>query len=209
MSVLDTKGAVMATQAHESIGQVRKYGGRRYYTHPLTVACLIHTLPDTDEATFNAACLHDVIEDVYPKNPAFGPEWIAREFGEEVLLLVHELTNEFTKTRYPELNRNERKKREAARIAAISPRAMMVKRADLYHNSTEIAADARFWEQWLKEKKELDALIGKWEDYATAFLAGGDVWAVVGVSGEFRLLAGSAREFDEFHALIAKSPVTA
>lgn len=209
MSILDTKAAVACTTAHESIGQMRKYGGRRYYTHPLTVACLIHTLPEANEAMFNAACLHDVIEDVYPKNPTYSPEWIANEFGEEVLLLVHELTNEFTKARYPNLNRNERKRREAQRIATISARAKMVKRADLYHNSTEIASDARFWEQWLKEKEELDGLIGKWEDHATAFLAGGDVWAIVGVSGEFRLLAGSAKEFDDFHALAGREPVTA
>lgn len=208
MGILQEKAAVACTLAHESIGQVRKYGGRRYYTHPLTVATLVHTVPGSDEAMMAAACLHDIVEDVFPKNPAYGPDWIADEFGSDVLSLVMELTNEFTKDRYPDLNRNARKARESERIATISDRAKVIKRADLYHNSTEIAPDARFWEQWLKEKRELDALIGRWEDNAPSFLSGGDVWALVG-SGEFKMLVSTAVEFDEFYKVADWATVTA
>jgi (p)ppGpp synthase/HD superfamily hydrolase len=208
MGILDTKAAVACTVAHESIQQMRKYGDRRYYTHPLTVAALVHTLPGTDEAMFAAACLHDVIEDVYPKNPAYGPAWVANNFGEEVLLLVHELTTEFTKERYPDLNRNERKRRESLRLADISDAAKVVKQADLYHNSTEISPDTRFWGQWLKEKNELDELIGAWEDRECGFLTGGDVWSLVG-SGEFKMLVATAHEIDEFYKVADWGLVTA
>lgn len=208
MSILGTKAAILCTMAHESIGQVRKYGGRRYYTHPLTVATLVHTLPDADEGMIAAACLHDVIEDVTPKNPAFGPRWIEDEFGADVLSLVNELTNEYTKDKYPDLNRNARKEKESEKIAAISSRAKVVKRADLYHNSTEISPDRRFWEQWLKEKAILDGLIGKWEDHATAFLSGGDVWSLV-ENDELKMLVSTAVEFDEFYKTLARSPVSA
>lgn len=201
MGILHLPAAFFCTAAHESIQQKRKYGDRRYYTHPLTVATLVHTLPDADEHMVAAACLHDIIEDVSPKNAYFSPDWLLNEFGNDVYFLVRDLTNEFTKDKYPEMNRNARKAEEAKRIATISDRAKAIKRADLYHNSTEISPDARFWQQWLKEKAELDALIGKWEDHADAFITGGDVWLPVG-SGEFNMLVSTAAEFDAFYGVV-------
>jgi len=197
--------AFWCTVAHESIGQRRKFGERRYYTHPITVASLV-ALVDHDNAMVSAACLHDIIEDVTPKNPHFSPEWIEREFGADVLSLVQELTNEYTKFKYPDLNRNQRKAMEAARIASISDRAKVIKRADLYHNSTEISPDRRFWDQWMKEKAVLDSLLGKWDDDPNApwLDCDGGVWSNnadfdAGVIQHF-----SAREVDEFYIEVAQ-----
>jgi len=199
--------AFWCTAAHESIGQRRKFGDRRYYTHPITVASLV-ALGDYDNAMVSAACLHDIIEDVTPKNPHFSPEWIAREFGTDVLSLVQELTNKYTKDKYPDLNRNQRKEMEAARIATISDRAKVIKRADLYHNSTEISPDRRFWDQWCKEKAILDGMIGRWEDDPNAAWldAFGDVWTGVNDldAGAGVILQLSAREVDEFYSDVAK-----
>lgn len=199
IGILTEKAAMAACLAHESIGQTRKYGGRRYYTHPLAVAALCHTVPGCDEGVFTAACLHDVLEDVAPKNPTYDARWIANEFGADVLNLVSELTNEFTKERYPDLNRNQRKAKECNRIATISDRAKIVKRADLYHNSTEISPDARFWEQWMREKTILDDMIGRWEDTAPGILINGDVYIKVGADDQFVMLVMTHSEADRFH----------
>jgi hypothetical protein len=48
------------------------------------------------------------------------------------------------------------------RIANISEGAKIIKKADLYHNSTELDHTLEFSKVWLKEKKEIEKLIGEW-----------------------------------------------
>lgn len=200
---LTIPAAVACIAAHESIGQIRKFGGRRYYTHPLTVATLVGWHAKNDKELFAAACLHDVLEDVYPKNPIYSPEWIAAEFGEDVLALVKELTNEYTKDKYPDMNRNTRKVRESERIAQISDRAKVIKRADLYHNSTEISPDRRFWDQWLKEKRVLDCILGAWEDqFAAPWLHNGNVYVNLHEWAHEAYCALQATDADELYKLL-------
>ena len=50
----------IAARAHE--GQVRKYTGEPYLTHPFAVAGLVRSVTD-DEDMVAAAILHDVVED--------------------------------------------------------------------------------------------------------------------------------------------------
>lgn len=61
-------------------------------------------------------------------------------------------------------NRAERKKMEAERYAGISEAAKIIKRADLFHNASEVNPNDKFWANWLAEKTMIDTLIGRWED---------------------------------------------
>jgi (p)ppGpp synthase/HD superfamily hydrolase len=155
------KAKAVAKLAHESIGQKRKYSGKPYYHHPLAVAELVSKHTD-DERILAAACLHDVLEDVKPLNPEFDESFIEREFDSEVLSLVLELTNEYEKSKYPSLNRKERKRLEHERLSKVSDGAKLIKRADLYHNSTEMPSDDGFTKLWLKEKNDLEEKIGSY-----------------------------------------------
>lgn len=155
------KAKEFSKNAHQSICQKRKVSGKEYYFHPWAVAELVYTKTQ-DEEILAAACLHDVIEDVTPKNPSYSIELIKQEFGERVLNLVIELTDIYTKVNYPHLNRKERKKLEAIRISQISEDAKLIKRADLYHNSLELGDDEFFVKTWMTEKRDIERLIGEW-----------------------------------------------
>ncbi|MBU6301293.1 MAG: HD domain-containing protein [Verrucomicrobia bacterium] len=155
------KARQFAVEAHGSIGQVRKYTGEPYHVHVLAVAALVATRT-TDEVVLAAACLHDVLEDVAPHNAGFSAERIREEFGEEVLGLVVELTDVYTTKNYPDLNRQTRKQREAERLAQISERGKLIKRADLFDNARSIAG-SEFAQVWMEEKRRLDEVLGRWE----------------------------------------------
>jgi (p)ppGpp synthase/HD superfamily hydrolase len=154
----------LAKAAHESIGQMRKYGGQPYYLHLWAISELV-AQKTSSEDVICAAALHDVLEDVAPKRPEFGREWIRQEFGQKVLDLVIEVTNVYTSVKFPDMSKKERKAAEAVRLAGISEDAKIIKRADLYHNATEMEfAPEEFRVRWLAEKAVLDGLIGRYED---------------------------------------------
>jgi (p)ppGpp synthase/HD superfamily hydrolase len=145
-----------ANSAHSSIGQVRKYSGLPYVVHPSEVAEILKSSGETDPEILCAAFLHDVLEDVYPVNPNYSPDAIQAIFGTVVLLYVKELTDEFTREKYPSLNRKKRKNREAQRIANISDGALKVKLADLIDNTRDIVKnDPGFAETYLFEKGKI------------------------------------------------------
>lgn len=90
-----------ALMAHESVGQTRKYGNahygkERYYFHPCRVAELVATVA-SNKHVIAAAALHDVLEDVSVKSEVFTPEWLLSSFGEDVLYMVVECSNFYTK----------------------------------------------------------------------------------------------------------------
>lgn len=132
--------------AHRSINQTRKDGIRLYEIHPLEVFGRFAAVSKDEDGQI-AALLHDVIEDVFPKNPAYNIHRINNEFGDNVANLVLELTDEFTKENYPDKNRRERKQSERERMGKISLTAKTVKLADITTNLLDdgnVTADGSF-----------------------------------------------------------------
>lgn len=144
-----------AHEAHDSIGQRRKYSNEPYWVHTDAVAQLVADV-GCDEETVVAAHLHDILEDVWPKNPQFHPQAIERWFNSHVLDLVLELTDKFTKKDYPHLNRKARKLLEHERIGSISIAAKTIKLADIIDNTRSIvASDKEFAMVYLREMLDL------------------------------------------------------
>lgn len=130
-----------ADKAHGE--QMRKYSPERYIVHPERVMHLTQQVTD-DPAVLSAALLHDVLEDT----PVTEQE--VREFLRELMSpndvsrtmqFVRELTNEYTKNKYPQWNRRKRKSREAERLARSSPEAQTIKYADIIDNCPEIVRE--------------------------------------------------------------------
>lgn len=128
-------------------GQVRKYTGEPYWNHCHAVATLVARWGGTPEM-IAASYLHDTIEDT---DMTFAR--LEEIFGSVVTDLVRELTDQFTKAAYPQLNRAARKEREAGRIGEISLQAKVIKCADMMDNSASIEQhDPNFARVYLREK---------------------------------------------------------
>lgn len=155
MTLIIEQAQRFAHAAHDAIGQVRKYTGEPYWVHTDAVAATVESVGGTD-SMICAAHLHDVLEDVASTRPEFGPHQIEVLFGEGVLALVQDLTDEYTKENFPKLNRAQRKARERERIGSISVEAKTIKLADLINNTESIVAhDPDFARVYLREKLEI------------------------------------------------------
>lgn len=143
-----------ARNAHDAIGQKRKYSGENYWVHVERVADLVSSVTN-DEDMIIAAHFHDILEDVTPSLPdIYNIFVIAKEFGEVVAGYVTDLTDVFTREAYPNLNRKARKTLEAKRLGTIHPNSQTIKLADLLDNTADILAhDKGFGIQYLKEKE--------------------------------------------------------
>jgi len=152
MKTLIPYAVQFATKFHE--GQVRKYTGEPYITHPLAVAELFkESFPDfaTDEA-YIAAILHDCVEDT---ECTYGD--IIKGFGETVAAYVWFLTKpeEFVG------NRRLRKALDIARLKEAPEVVKAIKLCDLMHNSLSIEEhDPKFWKTFKKESLELISIDG-------------------------------------------------
>lgn len=92
--------------------------------------------------------LHDVVEDC-----GVTLFQIRCRFGKRVERLVEWCTDEATVERYQELNRAERKRREADRLWSIDPHAIPIKCADFLDNLPSIKAnDPKFADLFCSEK---------------------------------------------------------
>src|SRR5262249_47136116 len=79
---------VFATAAHEAIGQVRKYTGEPYITHPEAVAGIVSCVRGHTYRMIVAAWLHDTVEDTKVRI-----ETIRDIFGDTIAYMVADLTN--------------------------------------------------------------------------------------------------------------------
>jgi guanosine-3',5'-bis(diphosphate) 3'-pyrophosphohydrolase len=99
-----------------------------YINHPIQVAETLYSVGGVrDEALITAAILHDTIEDTDAT-----PEEIRREFGEEILGLVLEVTDDKS------LPKEVRKQLQIENSAHKSPRAKLLKLADKICNVRDI-----------------------------------------------------------------------
>lgn len=145
-----------AMDAHK--GQIRKYSNEPYIVHPIEVAEIVW-LAGGDENQICAALLHDVVEDCEVSLVT-----INKIFGDDVAQLVDDLTK---KTTSADGNRSVRKLMEEKRLANISPRAKMVKLADLISNTKNIKeSDPSFARVYLNEIESL----------LTVLKDGGSLW---------------------------------
>lgn len=126
-----------AREAHDSIAHIRKGSGLPYWTHTEAVAEIIAVISGDLELVV-AALLHDVLEDVADKRPEYGPRTISRRFGLRVLGYVLELSDVYLPGAYPGLNRRERKRMEAHRLATVSAGAKKIKLADVADNTERV-----------------------------------------------------------------------
>lgn len=160
MSILVKRAQAIAHAAHDSIKQVRKYTNLPYWTHTDAVAQLVDQHVSHNELfksyMIAAAHLHDVIEDVAPKNDVFDINLISDWFGKDVAHMVMGLTDIFTSEAFPNLNREERKRLERERLRNEWQQVQTIKVCDLIDNTKDIVAnDPDFARVYLKEKYRL------------------------------------------------------
>jgi (p)ppGpp synthase/HD superfamily hydrolase len=130
-----------ADNAHGN--QTRKYSPERYIVHPVRVMeiCRKYT---SSVAVLAAALLHDVLEDTNVTADEihhFLSSVLSEQDASQTLQLVIELTDVYTKSKYPRWNRRKRKSKEAKRIEQTSADSQTVKYADIMDNCKEIAIE--------------------------------------------------------------------
>ena len=143
----------LATKYHA--GQLRKYTGEDYVTHPIAVKDIIlnHFGHKVKESILVSAILHDMLEDT-----EYTEHMMAYDFGFEILKTVKAVTNDY------EGNRKKRKILENLAFADVDPEvrefAYVVRLADIIHNAPSILEhDKDFWPVYKKEKEILLAVI--------------------------------------------------
>ena len=125
--------------------QKRKYSGDPYYTHLFRVSDTVKEIGG-DEAMIMAALLHDVLEDTPTNEIELISELesiVDPQMARDIVNLVIELTDVYTKENFPDLNRRARKEMEAKRLGEVSSRAQTIKYADLLDNGEDIMKNDR------------------------------------------------------------------
>lgn len=151
-SIILEKVKTFVRKAHR--GQVRKYTSLPYHIHPEKVMALCREYTH-DSSILAAALLHDVLEDTPVTKKelgAFLKSIMPLQQAVKTLCLVIELTDVFTPNDYPSLNREERKAREAMRIAKTSSEAQTIRYADIIDNVGDIVRhDPEFGRVFVRE----------------------------------------------------------
>lgn len=148
-----------AKKSHGS--QVRKYTDLPYITHPISVSQRVGVYVGGNLVMEAAALLHDVLEDtkVTSENLLSGLYLIERLTLEEATHIhgiVVELTDVYTKEKFPDKNRAERKALEAERLGRVSLEAKIIKLFDLLDNAESISQfDPNFYKVFKKEAKRI------------------------------------------------------
>ena len=150
-----------ATKAHGT--QLRKYTNDPYIIHPIAVAKMVKDMGGDDNMVY-AALLHDVLEDTDVTHSQLRT-FLFQNFdvadATDILSLVVDLTDVFTKDSFPQQNRKLRKTNEAKRLGVVSDRAKLIKVADIKHNSESITMyDPKFAKVFLAEKDVLLQYLG-------------------------------------------------
>ncbi len=128
--ILIKKGYDFMAKAHE--GQ-KRYSGKPYISHPAWIAKVVAQLNIGQEAVL-ASLLHDCVEDT-----DITLEDIAREFGDEVALLVSGLTEVKTKTSGLQINNTSVEIYRKFFFSSVNDvRVLIIRLVDKLHNSMTI-----------------------------------------------------------------------
>lgn len=146
------KAEFFASSAHDSIGHKRKYTDQPYHVHPGRVAALVASVT-SDEEIIAAAWLHDVLEDVAPKNSDFNEDAIYKAFGQRVLELVLDVTDVSCPS---DGNRATRKAIDREHLAKASDGAKTIKLADMIDNVIDISKHDPDFAKIFKKEIALD-----------------------------------------------------
>lgn len=134
-----------AMDAHS--GDVRKYSGIPYVTHPIAVMEILSSVTN-DKNILIASLLHDVVEDTDKTI-----DEIRFLFGDDVASLIFDLTKASDDEHLPRAVRKENYKKH---LEMACPRALTIKCADIIHNSsTIISNDPEFAKVWMNEVRNL------------------------------------------------------
>lgn len=145
-----------ASKAHGE--QRRKFSNELFIHHPIRVMNSCREFTD-EIPVLAAALLHDILEDTAVTRQelrSFLNSIMEKEEAAKTLDLVVELTDVYTKERFPRLNRRARKRKEAERLSAVSPEAQTIKYADIIDNTVTLSAqDMDFAREFVKEGKKM------------------------------------------------------
>ncbi|MDC1068979.1 metal-dependent phosphohydrolase [Candidatus Kapabacteria bacterium] len=137
--------------------QKRKYTGEPYWTHVFTVAKIASEYQnDLVEISLG----HDLLEDTVCTDSTLESRLLIIGYNSKttnfIVNGIIDLTDVYTPDNYPNLNRRERKLKEAGRLGNIHPSSQTVKYADLIHNTSSIIKyDKVFAKTYLAEKIEI------------------------------------------------------
>lgn len=124
--------------------EVRKGTRLPYLTHPANVAIIL-TRYDQDEETVLAGILHNVIDDCV--RAGWGKEElddrIGEKFGAEMLATALGVVARKLDDEGNELDKEEQRADQLARLGSASERSRWLVSADLVHNGSTILADLR------------------------------------------------------------------
>jgi guanosine-3',5'-bis(diphosphate) 3'-pyrophosphohydrolase len=145
-----------AAVAHK--GQKRKYADEPYINHPIRVSEYCRRFSNTLSIAA-AALLHDVLEDTLVTASEMGSFLngiMSDGEAKHTMRLVKDLTDVYTHTAYPHMNRRWRKEKECDRLSQIHPDAQTIKYSDILDNSVGIAESGDdFAVKYLQECKAI------------------------------------------------------
>lgn len=144
-----------AHDAHDSIGQKRKYSGEEYWRHVDRVTEMVAEYTDDNEIICSSE-LHDTQEDVFPVNSYYSLVKISELFGSRVSSFVDDLTNRFTHQAYPTINQKGRHQLERKRMANIQKESKIIKLCDVFDNIQDIALNDPKYAKIYLHSKSLD-----------------------------------------------------
>lgn len=152
------KAKIFSIAAHDAVGQVRKYTGEPYHTHPAEVAKIVFNHGGNNDQ-IAAAYLHDTVEDTYVT-----VDTIRKHFGDTIANLVDWLTDQ---SKPEDGSRATRKAIDRQHTADAPKEAQFIKCADLIHNTQSIVEhDEHFAIIYMKEKRALLEAMTKVQDTA-------------------------------------------
>lgn len=159
---LEQRCLEIATAAHATINQVRKYTGETYIIHPIAVAETVRSVGG-DSIQISAAYLHDTLEDTeLTYDQLF--KMIDNEFGNDIAVHLLKMVSGLTDiSTLKDGTRKLRKAIDRAHTAEQCNRTKTVKLADLIDNWKSIVVyDANFAKVFASEKQALldEALVG-------------------------------------------------